>query len=289
MEERYIVIGTATLAADIAQFLAGSGLKADVWEKKYSEHSVLENNCRSRNLSYRLFASDNEMSDELRRILAEGRLKVVSAVNTYIFPKDIVEDPGVIGINYHNALLPRHRGMNAEAWAIYSLDRFTGITWHVIASDVDKGEILCTRRIPISSTVTSVRLLKQQADAAMEAFREIADDFINNRLKGYPQPQEKTEFHFIKDVPNGGCLDTDWSEEKISAFLRAMDYGILFTLGKPYLYYQDRKYHFRRYRLIPQPEPFADDVVSFDNNSLTLNKKGGYLSIIIIDLKESQD
>lgn len=289
MEERYIVIGTATLAADIAQFLAGSGLKADVWEKKYSEHSVLENNCRSRNLSYRLFASDNEMSDELRRILAEGRLKVVSAVNTYIFPKDIVEDPGFIGINYHNALLPRHRGMNAEAWAIYSLDRFTGITWHLIASDVDKGEILCTRRIPISSTVTSVRLLKQQADAAMEAFREIADDFINNRLKGYPQPQEKTEFHFIKDVPNGGCLDTDWSEEKISAFLRAMDYGILFTLGKPYLYYQNRKYHFRRYRLIPQSEPFADDVVSFDNNSLTLNKKGGYLSIIIIDLKESQD
>lgn len=289
MEERYVVIGTATLAADIAQFLTRSGLKVDVWEKKYSEHSVLENNCRSKELSYRLFVSDDDMSAELQRILAEGPVKVVSAVNTYIFPKNIVEAPGFIGINYHNALLPRHRGMNAEAWAIYSLDRVTGITWHRIASDVDKGEILCTREIPISSTITSVRLLKMQADAAMEAFMEIADDFINNRLKGYPQIQGKTEFHFIKDVPNGGCLDTDWTEEKISAFLRAMDYGILSTLGKSYLFFQNKKYYFRRYRLVPQAEPFANDMITFDNNTLLLNKKGGYLSIIISDLKEPQD
>ena len=287
MAEKYIVIGTAAIAADIAQYLLKLGHDVSVWEKSYSGHSSVKSLCEARNISYRSFCEDNDISSSLREILGREHLKLISAVNTYIFPKDIVDNDNFTGINYHNALLPAHRGMNAEAWSIYACDKVTGITWHKIASDVDKGELLCTREIPLNSEITSMRLLKLQAEAAYEAFLEIADDFINDKLVGSPQPQEKTDFHFIRDVPNGGRLDTEWNAEKISAFLRAMDYGILFTLGKPYVMIEGKKYTTGRYRLKKADAPYNEDEVIFDNNTLTIHKQGEFTEIIISGLKEA--
>lgn len=287
MEETYIVMGTAALAADIARFLLDAGQDVSVWEKSYSGHSSVRALCAGRGISYRSFSEDAEISSSLRALLEKGRLKLVSAVNTYIFPKDIVEHGHFTGINYHNALLPAHRGMNAEAWSIYAGDKVTGITWHRIASEVDKGELLCTRELPLSPEITSLKLLKAQAEAAYGAFTELADDLIHDRLTGSPQPQEKTAFHFIRDVPNGGMLDPDWPAERISAFLRAMDYGILFTLGHPCVMIEGRKYTAGRYRLIREPAPYDRDELCFDRGTLTIRKKGACTGIVLSGLKEA--
>lgn len=287
MTKRYIVIGTAALAADIAQFLINLRHSVSVWEKSYSGHSSLKALCEVRDISYRSFSEDNEISDSLREILGIDSLRIISAVNTYIFPKDIVENDNFSGINYHNALLPAHRGMNAEAWSIYNCDKVTGITWHKIASGVDKGELLCTREIPLNEELTSIKLLVLQSEAAYDCFLEIAEDFICDRLVGSPQTQEKTDFHFIKDVPNNGCLDMTWSAEKMSAFLRAMDYGILFTLGKPYVLLEEKKWFVGRYRMINTQTPFVEDEIVRNQNTLTIHKKGECTEIIISGLREA--
>ncbi len=55
--------------------------------------------------------------------------------------------------------------------------------------------------------------------------------------------------HYKKDVPGEGILDIRWSGEKISAFLRAMDYAGLGVFEKPVLYYGGKVFQWKKYEV----------------------------------------
>lgn len=239
MNCKYVVTGTGSLAVKIAEYLSENGIVPLVYEKPYTSHSTVQSLCEAKSIAYERFTSQ-ELTERLLSMLSEQPVKVISAINTYIFPKEVVENSNFSGINYHNALLPHHRGMNAEAWSIFSMDKTTGITWHEIAVSVDKGGIIAQREIPLDDKITSFKLLNIQLEAAYKAFTEFAPDFIKGKLKVTPQDEQPSEFHYIKDVPNNGIINSEWSMDKISAFLRAMDYGMFYTLGKPVLEYNGK-------------------------------------------------
>lgn len=143
---------------------------------------------------------------------------IVSANNMYLFKKPCIENNFII--NYHNALLPRHRGLNAAMWAIYSGDKYSGVCWHLVECGIDTGEILICKKIEIAK-LDSLELLVAQSGIAIKAFKELFDNILlGQTLKCVKQSKLKASYHG-KELPNNAKLNLSWKFEKISRFLKS--------------------------------------------------------------------
>ncbi|EAH8237590.1 formyl transferase [Campylobacter coli] len=152
---------------------------------------------------------------------------IISANNSYIFKKECVQNNTII--NYHNALLPFHKGCDARIWNIWENDKKTGITWHMVEESIDTGAILTQKEIKLDDNFTALSLLDTQHKLAIASFKEALKNLENKIFKiqtlggGY---------HKKLALPNEGYLDLTWDKEKISRFLRAMDCGALIGVPK---------------------------------------------------------
>ncbi|MBT0858576.1 formyl transferase [Campylobacter coli] len=155
---------------------------------------------------------------------------IISANNFYIFKRQCIQNNTII--NYHNALLPKHRGTNAHIWTIWENDKQTGITWHKVEENIDSGAILTQKKIEINEYFTALELLRTQHNLAIVSFEEALQNLTNNIFQ-IQTPSE--EYHKKSDLPNKGYLELSWDKEKISRFLRAMDCGVLSEIPKPKL------------------------------------------------------
>lgn len=147
---------------------------------------------------------------------------IISANNFYIFKKECIQNNAII--NYHNALLPFHKGCNAHIWSIWENDKKTGITWHMVEESIDTGAILTQKEIKLDDNFTALSLLNTQHNLAMASFKEAVENLENKALKAQIS---KKGYHKKLALPNEGYLDLTWDKEKISRFLRAMDCGVL--------------------------------------------------------------
>lgn len=154
---------------------------------------------------------------------------IISANNFYLFKSDCVEKNTII--NYHNALLPKHKGCNAHIWAIWEQDQKTGITWHKVNNKIDEGEIIYQEEISLDNSLTSLQLLMIQHKVAIDSFHTCLENLENELF--IPQNQDNSTYHYKKSLPNDGFLDLEWSREKITRFLRAMNSGALADIPKP--------------------------------------------------------
>ncbi len=170
---------------------------------------------------------------------------IISANNFYLFKKNCVNKNSII--NYHNALLPQHKGCNAHIWAIWEEDQKTGITWHKVGDKIDGGEILYQEEIPLDNTITSLQLLMRQHNVAIDCFYQC----LENLEKGFlvPQEAETSSYHYKKSLPNNGFLNLEWSRDKIIRFLRAMNNGALSDIPKPKIKIFDHDYEILFYEV----------------------------------------
>ncbi|HED0575922.1 TPA: formyl transferase [Campylobacter jejuni] len=153
---------------------------------------------------------------------------IISANNSYIFKKECVQNNTII--NYHNALLPFHKGCNARIWSIWENDKQTGITWHLVEESIDTGAILTQKEIKLNSSFTALSLLNVQHNLAITSFKET---LLNLKNKIFKVQMAGGGYHKKSDLPNNGYLELAWDKEKISRFLRAMDCGALSGVSKP--------------------------------------------------------
>lgn len=209
---------------------------------------------------------------------------IISAANPYLIPAAVLKNEHIRAINCHNALLPRHPGRNAEAWAIFEQDAGSGITWHFITPEVDAGNILIQQSIALDASFTSLSLHNQQHKLAFQSFQQIIPDVLMERIQGMPQDlSRRAELHYSWQIPNNGYLDLAWHADKISAFLRAMDYGILETLGKPRVEFDGGCYYWRCYSIEKMPQSLLQEKVEIRHNNLHIQKDGA--SVILRDIK----
>lgn len=79
---------------------------------------------------------------------------IVSGGFPWRIPADVLALPRLGAINFHDALLPRHRGPNATGWVFRLDDRETGITIHRMTAEFDGGAILAQARVPVGDDDT---------------------------------------------------------------------------------------------------------------------------------------
>jgi folate-dependent phosphoribosylglycinamide formyltransferase PurN len=223
--DRAVIIGSGKLACQCAETAIGAVKELEVIESECPTISFLKGVCKKHDLRYRQITDKNILSNWFMGT-ADSTL-VISAFNTYIFPRPVVEHKKLRIVNFHNALLPRHRGRNACTWAIFEMDAETGITWHQVGAGIDDGDIIVQKKLKIEPLTTALELTDRCLQLGAVAFRDILLSLVRGDCQSRPQSglTDLGVVHRGMDVPNNGLLEICWPIEKISAFLRSVDYG----------------------------------------------------------------
>ncbi len=170
--------------------------------------------------AYTLKVEEKEKLDTLFNSL-ENNL-IISVNNFYIFQDECINKNTII--NYHNSLLPKHKGTNAHVFAIFDGDDKTGITWHMVIKEVDKGSIIYSASLNIEKDDTAISLITKQQNLALDSLKLALDNLANKKFTKQDS-LIKGSFHKRSDLPNNGIFDTNFDFNKMSLFLRAMDCG----------------------------------------------------------------
>ena len=85
-------------------------------------------------------------------IVLAGYMRIISPTFVESFPNRI--------INIHPSLLPKYKGLHAIEQALESGDDVTGVTVHYVNNELDGGEIILQREVPILPDDDIVSLTK---------------------------------------------------------------------------------------------------------------------------------
>ncbi len=281
--EKVYVLGTGNLALHCALYAKEHKREVLLFEMAEKKSMFME--ARAKKLEIQYFHEGKE--SVFQRLLEETEnILLVSAINEYIIPAKVLQKEHITAVNLHQALLPKHPGRNAESWAIFEQEKVSGITWHFMESRVDKGDIIIQKEIVLDEHITAYELFQKQIEAGKEAYNEIFEDLIDGRA--FRMPQEKQTgicFHKSFEIPNQGYLDLNWSGEKRSAFLRAMDYAALNVMGRPKLLYKDRVYQWKKYEI--HKTDSREEKLILKEKDIYLQKDK--IAIILKDYKKQED
>ena len=113
-----------------------------------------------------------------------------------IIPEEIISSVPYC-INLHPSLLPKYRGSTPIAWAIHNKEKESGITAHFLTKEMDAGDILIQKKIPIDKKSAEGDLRKKLAMLAAEVSKQLIRQIETNTLKPMAQ-NEKEATYFPK-------------------------------------------------------------------------------------------
>lgn len=268
MDRNIIIIGGGTIANNIAKFIITQDVSLTYLEFKSINSISSESFCSQLGINFHCL-NKIELTDFFMKLNQETI--IISASNRYLFPEMVLAKPNLFIINFHGSFLPEFPGRNTEAWAIFKQSDYGGITWHKVEKEVDKGDIIIQKKIPITEKHTSFTLLREYMNKGLEAFMEIFETLISGKILLTPQEtSQKHKFNFSNEIPNNGYLDLSWNGTQMSSFLRAMDYGPLVILGLPMILVNETCYKIQKYSI--EANQNIDEFVNFDieNNKVTI-------------------
>ena len=268
--EKAIIIGTGRLPCTCLEACLARSFPVACLESGDHVFSPLAARCRKHGVEYHRM-TDRDILSQYFLSICRPTL-VVSAYNYFIFPREVLVNPALNVINFHNSLLPRHRGRNAPTWSIYEMDVTTGITWHQVCPEVDTGDVIMQKRISMSHDITALELTLKTLEVAGPAFEKIFPLLLDDSYSRVPvEKNGKESFHLSTDVPNGGWFDPDWNIKQAHAFLRAMDYGKFEVFAAPRVHFPGADLTITGYQIQNDgSDRDGETSITFENHRLVL-------------------
>lgn len=140
-----------------------------------------------------------------------------------ILPKRLIEMPPLGCVNLHASLLPKYRGAACIQAAIDAGDSHTGITLMHVVKQLDAGDVIFSRSIPIGPKDTGGTLHDMLAEIAVDVMEEGLPQLINGTAPRIPQKELGEASHVPKLDREDGRIEWQWSAERIERRLRAYD------------------------------------------------------------------
>lgn len=105
---------------------------------------------------------------------------IVSIACPQILGRKALAIPRICALNLHSALLPENRGMLPTFWSLAADPPKAGVTLHLMTPELDGGEILLQREIPVSREEVSLHALIREAkrtgaDLVVEGLRIVSE------------------------------------------------------------------------------------------------------------------
>lgn len=175
------------------------------------QHKLHEIKCKS--------ANSEEFRQELLRLNAD-----VMLVGTWRekIQKATFDMPVIASINVHPSLLPAYRGPNPYLQTIKNMEKFSGVTFHLIDENFDRGAILAQQKVEILPCDTGKELKEKTVFAA----RILAEEVLKRIKLGIIKPvkQDENRASYFKNItPDEMMLDfTKKTASQMHAHIRAL-------------------------------------------------------------------
>jgi len=213
------IVGEGTLLVQCAEIILQAG------------HEV--NGIISANPAITTWAGQHDISvinpkDNLAEILSQQPFDYLfSIANLSIIPDELLKLPRKSSINFHDGPLPHYAGLNTPAWALMNREPTYGITWHVMGSEVDAGDILKQIMFDVSENETSFTINAKNYEVAQESFRELVDELGSDTVTPIQQVPDKKNFYGKYQRPAAAAAIW-WNQdaENIAALVHALDFGV---------------------------------------------------------------
>ncbi len=115
--------------------------------------------------------------------------------------------PGGV-LNIHYSLLPQYRGASPVETALLNGETVTGVSIQKMAQELDAGDVLATRDVPIDPLETTRELRPRLIREGAELLIDILPAFERGELQGTPQDASKATFA-KKIAKHDGLLTLD--------------------------------------------------------------------------------
>lgn len=124
---------------------------------------------------------------------------IISCAYPQIFDVQLISSTRMTGINFHPSYLPRCRGAHPIYWTIASQEKFAGVSCHYMTAELDKGDILVRRKIPLDSAVTYSDLYQQIINETPKLISEV-ETFLEQKKTPIAQEEDYTYFRNDRDI-----------------------------------------------------------------------------------------
>lgn len=126
------------------------------------------------------------------------------------------------GMNLHPSLLPQYAGCLSIMWQIINNESETGITYHYLTENFDRGRIILQAKTEIKKDETGESLFYKLIDLGINNLEEA----INLMLDNYQGNAQVGEFeYYSRKIPNNGMINDEWEKDKIERFIRAFTFS----------------------------------------------------------------
>lgn len=159
--------------------------------------------------------------DELLRALKEAEPDIIVANNwrTWL-PPEIFDLPPHGTLNIHDSLLPSYAGFSPLIWALINGEKEVGVTAHRMDADLDMGDVLLQRAVPVGPADTATDLFHRTVDLIGPIVADSMDLIASGKAVWTPQDRSRSSF-FHKRSPRDSLIDWTWSAEDLERFVRA--------------------------------------------------------------------
>ncbi|WP_435116911.1 formyltransferase family protein [Candidatus Pelagibacter bacterium nBUS_49] len=131
----------------------------------------------------------------------------ISARNDIILKKKFIDLFEIGIVNCHGGYLPEYKGVGGHIFPIINKEKYSGASIHWITENIDNGNIIARKKIPIKKFDDGCTLFKKINDELFKLIETYLQKLLTKKIVGKPQnlikPNnrlKKNYFYFKKDV-----------------------------------------------------------------------------------------
>lgn len=168
----------------------------------------------------RWFKSGYKDLDVLKIIAEFEPDYIISAYGVRVLPKAVLDLAKVLAFNMHVSYLPDYKGRWIPTWAIINGEEEHGITFHVMSEEIDMGDILYQKKLPIAADETAYSLYYKILCEFVKEFDTFFNQLLIGNVSAIPMPEGGR--YFGRLIPFDGVIDPAWELDFTERFIRGM-------------------------------------------------------------------
>lgn len=159
--------------------------------------------------------------EELRSRLKEAEPDIIVANNwrTWI-PPEIFTLPRYGTLNVHDSLLPAYAGFSPLIWALINGETEVGVTAHLMNTELDAGDIVLQRSVPVGPTDTTTDLFHKTVALLGPITVDALAVIASGRTDWIKQDRSKASFFHKRSIEDSR-IDWTWPAIDIDRLVRA--------------------------------------------------------------------